>query len=111
MLVSFYIQISIIAISFLLVLLPFLGLPQSFDRVLTAIFSALIFGISVYALYQGYVRVLRREEKRLEQHTVKEKKVTFQPKESPKEEHHVDSKDEDSEIKNDGYGSLHIVRD
>lgn len=111
MLVSFYVQISIILMSFLLVLLPFLGLPQSLDKALTAIFGSLIFGISVYALYRGYVRILKREEKRLEKYEVKEKKPREESVASIDEETRMDSHSERAEFKTRDHGALNIVRD
>ena len=109
MLVSFYTQVSIIAMSFLLILLPFLGLPQSFDKALIAILGALILGISVQALYGGYVRILKREERRTEQH--REKKSEHKAVVLAEEEAHSTPHGEDSEFKNNDYNVLRIVRD
>ncbi|MEX0909978.1 MAG: hypothetical protein WDZ75_01655 [Candidatus Paceibacterota bacterium] len=67
MLVSFYAQIFIIGMSLLVILLPFLGLPQTWDRALTTILGVLIFSVGLYALYGGYVRILKREERRLQE--------------------------------------------
>jgi len=111
MLVSFYVQISIIVMSFLLALLPFLGLPQSFDKALTAILAASILGVSVYALYSGYVRILKREEKRREQYNAKEKKHAFESATDEEEEVLPSSRPEDDKLRKHDYSPLHVVRD
>lgn len=61
--VSFYALVTIIVSSFILTLLPFAGFPYSWDRVLTAVFGSLIFGVSAFSLYRGYVRIIARLEK------------------------------------------------
>lgn len=111
MLVSFYVQISIITMSLLLVLLPFLGLPPSLDKALTTVFAFLILGVSVYALYGGYVRILRREEKRLEQQKQKDKKTSRDPVKLTEENHHTHSDGEEVESNERSHSSLYIVRD
>ncbi|MEX0933163.1 MAG: hypothetical protein WDZ74_00275 [Candidatus Paceibacterota bacterium] len=111
MLVSFYIQISIIGMSFVLMLLPFLGLPQSFDKALTAVLGTLIFGVSAYALYQGYVRILKREEKRLEHNKEKHEKPTPESAAFVEEEIRVHSTSKNDEFKSYDHARLHIVRD
>lgn len=65
--VSFYALIAIIVSSLFLTLLPFLGFPYAWDRAMTAVFGALIFGIAIYSLYRGYVRILARMQ-RQDQH-------------------------------------------
>lgn len=111
MLVSFYVQISIITMSLVLVLLPFVGLPPSLDKALTTVFAFLILGISVYALYGGYVRILKREEKRLEQQQQKEKKTSEELVELTGENDHVHPDGRGAESKERSYSSLYIARD
>jgi hypothetical protein len=98
MLVSFYAQISIIGMSLLVILVPFLGFPQSWDNSLTAVFGVLIFGVGLYSFYVGYVRILKREERRLRDKEAKnkeiaERKATKKAKAENKTEEEPRSKD------------------
>lgn len=74
MLVSFYAQISIIGVALLVTVLPFLGFPHYLEKMLSGSLGFIIFCIAVTALYRGYVQILRREEKRVEQQEKREEK-------------------------------------
>lgn len=118
--VSFYAQISIIGLSLLITVLPFLGLPQSWNRALTAIIGFLILGVATTALYRGYVKVMRREERR-EQARIVQQRSTEVAQEDPISEvveensrervlHREASQDSDGFGRHD-YSVLQIIRD
>lgn len=62
--ISFYALLTIMISSLLLTLLPFAGFPHAWDKALTSVFGALIFGVSAFSLYRAYVLIIARMERR-----------------------------------------------
>lgn len=118
--VSFYAQISIIGLSLLITVLPFLGLPQSWDRALTAIIGFLVLGVATTALYRGYVKVMRREERRERARTVRQRSTEVAQEEAlndvveeivREEVSHREAPRESDGFGRHDYSVLQIIRD
>jgi hypothetical protein len=114
MLVSFYAQIFIISTSLLIVFLPFLGFPQSWNNALTAILGFLVFGTGIHALYGGYVRILKREERRIRNREAKKLQFaeeTEEDGEEKEEKQFVTRESAKKDQKTHSHNVLQIIRD
>jgi len=106
--VSFYTLVFIIILAFLVVLTPFLGFPHALEGGIVAVLGALILGTAFYALYKGYVRLIRLEERRASRRSVAADEDGTQ-KEDTKE---VSLEEQDSnQPPRDKQSRINVVRD